>query len=790
MGFKFAARTLLELGRELISSDEVAIYELVKNSIDAGSDGVQCIFNVVITNRHYQQALDGMKDKKSIDDVMGMIERNILSTAPQEEKEGFLELIRAAKDKSRSKFCDAIRLAYEKFNWIEVRDEGIGMSLIDLEEIYLTVGTRSRRKDNLQGAQYLGDKGVGRLSAMRLGSKLIITTTKKGERNFNSLEIDWTRFGHDVELSVGEIEVEPVLGERKANSTQHGTVIRIADLQADWTKDRLNELLTGPIARMIDPFVKGRANRLIRFEHNRERVLIPSIPDALLKAAHAICTAELRFEGEVPIFEGSINYTLRNAKRAVSQRGVEVYSVTQEEVAVRGKKGHAATAFVPIRPEALQELGPFKVEIYWFNRLVVKAIEGLTEKTAQTRDQIAKWAGGPMLYRYGFRVLPYGDPDDDWLELDKRAFGSGGFKLNRQQIIGRVNINSAHTALSEQTNREGLIESPPAAALRALLMWLLHTELRNLINDADDDELINRREATKVAHGFRDTEEKVRVSLAELRANAPATSKVQLDRIEKTVDLLTAQASEVVGKTEAIIKESDDEREKFVHLAGIGLMTEFIFHELDRSVVFALSELSDVRKEFPKNAALRSLEEQLKTLAKRISAFDALTGEKRQVKTSFDAKEVIDVVLEGHKNQFSRHGITIVFEKKSPMLVRGVRGMFIQIIENLIANSAYWLKQQSTYERDFKPRIEIAMSPSAKTLSVSDNGPGVAEDRKEIIFHPFVTSKPANRGRGLGLYISRELANYHGWTLRMDDMAPVTRTGRLNTFILDMAGEK
>ena len=35
--FTFSARTILELGKELISSDEVALYELIKNGVDAGS---------------------------------------------------------------------------------------------------------------------------------------------------------------------------------------------------------------------------------------------------------------------------------------------------------------------------------------------------------------------------------------------------------------------------------------------------------------------------------------------------------------------------------------------------------------------------------------------------------------------------------------------------------------------------------------------------------------------------------------------------------------------------------
>ena len=44
-----------------------------------------------------------------------------------------------------------------------------------------------------------------------------------------------------------------------------------------------------------------------------------------------------------------------------------------------------------------------------------------------------------------------------------------------------------------------------------------------------------------------------------------------------------------------------------------------------------------------------------------------------------------------------------------------------------------------------------------------------------------------HRGRGLGLYISRELASYHGWKIQMDTSAPVIRQGRLNTFLVDLS---
>lgn len=52
-GFKFAARTLLELGKELISSDEVALYELIKNGVDAGSQRIEIEAAVVLTHTNY-----------------------------------------------------------------------------------------------------------------------------------------------------------------------------------------------------------------------------------------------------------------------------------------------------------------------------------------------------------------------------------------------------------------------------------------------------------------------------------------------------------------------------------------------------------------------------------------------------------------------------------------------------------------------------------------------------------------------------------------------------------------
>ena len=213
-------------------------------------------------------------------------------------------------------------------------------------------------------------------------------------------------------------------------------------------------------------------------------------------------------------------------------------------------------------------------------------------------------------------------------------------------------------------------------------------------------------------------------------------------------------------------------------------MTEFIFHELERAITYTIGHVfgSDRKSTDP-----RVLKDQLVTLQKRISAFDELTTEKRQSKTTFDLVELVEQVLTAHRNEFQRHAIEVAVDKpKRPFRIKAVRGMVIQILENLIVNSAYWLKEQAEFDIKFGPAIFITIDPTGRRLTVEDNGPGVSDDRRERIFQPFVTTKPVGMGRGLGLYIARDMAEYHHWTLAMDPELGQFRKDRTNLFVLDL----
>ena len=194
-------------------------------------------------------------------------------------------------------------------------------------------------------------------------------------------------------------------------------------------------MLANIFSKLVDPFSGKQLPLKLNF--NGVAVSIPAFGSFILQHAHGVLTAEYQVpkKGEPRLF-GKMNYRLRNRRRNFDFKGAEVGEMAGD-----------------VSRETLRRVGPFTLEVYWFNRRVLTKVEGIGT-LAQVRRLLATWAGGVSLYRDGYRVNPYGDPSDDWLDLDRDAFSTSGFKLNRGQIVGRANITQeGNPYLTDQTNR-------------------------------------------------------------------------------------------------------------------------------------------------------------------------------------------------------------------------------------------------------------------------------------------------------------------------------------------------
>lgn len=777
MAFRITARTLLELGAELIGSDAVALYELAKNSVDARSPVVRINVQSVLPYSRYRQALDLIDDgDMPLAEIRTTIEQWVTPDAPSGAARPMLSALDNASN--AEDFRRTLVDAYRDINFVEVSDDGEGMSLEDLDTIFLTIGTRSRRAEkaswNMDGADparpLLGDKGVGRLSVMRLGDQLKVRTTRFGERRWNDLEIDWTRFSHDSDALLEEVAVAPERGPRKDDVDTQGTTIRISRLKSDWSRAEFGAMLNSEFSRMVDPFDRRRGNRLFRINYNGEQVTLPQIPRRLFDVAHARVKASFdrQPDGQVQLVI-EMDYRLNtHKKQVITLPEVKLVSITKSR-----------------STRVLRKLGPFTLEFLWFNRLFLTAVEGLGTRS-DVQGLVRQWAGGLMVFRDGFRINPYGGADDDWLQLDKKAFGRRGYKLNRQQVIGRVNLTWRNRRLIEQTNREGLVDNEYKEALVSILQKVLEdfkTFSQNIENELKQEDLTSVDVLkARVAKSKSEVQKRIR----QIAADAPEQAG-PLREVERLVQQLAAQIDDV----DEIIDDYKDERRKFVHLAGLGLMVELILHELGRSSSSTLSTLegvdvSQLSGKLP--AVFQTLESQLRTLQKRIETLDPLSTARRQTKERFAVQDLVQQVVDSRDAQAKRHKVRVSIRSTSeqPWRIRAVRGMLIQVLENLLSNAFYWLKQQGVVDPELKPRILIEIDEAGGVIDVSDNGPGIERREAEEIFKPFVTAKPAGEGNGLGLYIARELAEYHDWKLNLVG-SPTAKIWR--RFAIDLSGK-
>jgi two-component system sensor histidine kinase HupT/HoxJ len=147
---------------------------------------------------------------------------------------------------------------------------------------------------------------------------------------------------------------------------------------------------------------------------------------------------------------------------------------------------------------------------------------------------------------------------------------------------------------------------------------------------------------------------------------------------------------------------------------------------------------------------------------KRFSAMDS--GE-------FALVNLVDVVERGiHWVQKGRAThMDVRWQPGKPCMVMGSAGQLQQVIMNLVQNAF----DAITTVSDTRPCVWVSLTVGASTASVSvrDNGSGIAPEHLLRIFDPFFTTKPVGKGTGLGLSISYGIAEQHGGRLRAHNTA-------------------
>jgi signal transduction histidine kinase len=151
-------------------------------------------------------------------------------------------------------------------------------------------------------------------------------------------------------------------------------------------------------------------------------------------------------------------------------------------------------------------------------------------------------------------------------------------------------------------------------------------------------------------------------------------------------------------------------------------MIEVLAHELYPATSGGLKTIAAARASRNPDStgtSLRVLEAQLKTLQKRLKVLDPLSTNARQTKEEFDLVDWVRDIVDSYASQNGRDRIvfrTTVVPRGSTRRIRAVKGMFVQIIENLLSNSVHWILQQDKYDNG--PRGNRATPDSIGTITV------------------------------------------------------------------------
>lgn len=166
------------------------------------------------------------------------------------------------------------------------------------------------------------------------------------------------------------------------------------------------------------------------------------------------------------------------------------------------------------------------------------------------------------------------------------------------------------------------------------------------------------------------------------------------------------------------------------------------------------------------NRELISLRGMLSFVETQLKDIQQLFKSTKQRRKDVRVREILEKVQRLFATSLAREGVNFrIVERGAPLVAKTTDAVLLQLFLNLFDNSLYWLQSKASGKR----QIEVLLDGEEQMLIFSDNGPGVKADDAPYIFEPFYSGK-GEEGRGLGLYIARQLLDKHDYAIELADI--------------------
>lgn len=729
--FKPYARLMSILGDQLITDKLVALVEIVKNSYDADATSVTIEF------KNWTPQSDSQKLNSNV--------------------------------------------------YLEIRDDGQGMNEDVLLNVYLNPGTPNKlvqKKQNMKTPvlhrTMQGEKGIGRFAINKLGQDVTIYSKTPKDQEVQ-LQVDFSQYDNEESSNTDSYKLLSEVGNDYVINDPPlffkggpGTLIRINKLKQNWTSEDF-VALSSSLQKLVAP------PDILQEEYNSDTYeVLADFEFKLLVNGEEIQKADTQW-------------------RAMLERAPFRMFGTISETGVLDYDYFTSAPFKPRESSNTVDLLDFNS--YSFiskaikERFQVKEIDGkrlrriprqgkinfsfyvydLRPKT-RTLNNLQReflYDNNVFVFRDGLRVYPFGEKDYDWLELaQRRASEKAGYYYNTSQIIGFVYITGEdNPKLKDTTSRYGIVDIEGAYDdFKALVIGALNAMKVESDLDVTKDE-ITKNQNLKSTEG---NLEKSRDTFIKALDLVPDEQRKQV--LDSANHFL-----QTYGQHNSLMQERV---RTYEDLAGLGLAVEKSSHDAIMVLGKTFRTIEDLRKRLEKDGSANAKVKELLTELR--DNIDIVYNEMQIIQPLFriakrnndviNVKDTVDKTVRYFRHEL--RDITVSVEAIGDDLVlTAPQGLILQVLINLMDNAIYWLKEKGGPEKQILFRVD----GTQKTLLVSDNGIGIGPEFSEAVFESFFTRKES--GRGLGLYIARELLARMNASIQLVYIEPVRRLPGANFLI-------
>ena len=260
------------------------------------------------------------------------------------------------------------------------------------------------------------------------------------------------------------------------------------------------------------------------------------------------------------------------------------------------------------------------------------------------------------------------------------------------------------------------------------------------------------------------------------RLHAQAESAIDSQgRVKGTVDPSSArdEIGDLSRTMSAVLGRLRDYNAYLESMAGR------LSHELRTPVAVVRSSLDNLKQQPLASEARVYVEragEGVERLARLISRLSEATRLERMLESAeverFDLSAVIAGCVEGYRAAYPLRRFELS-RPEPPVMMEGVPDAFAQLLDKLVENASDFAPPEGSI------RIFLAADGRFARLAVENSGPPLAEETLERLFDSMVTLREPDRTRsgtegahlGLGLYIVRLIAEFHGGRVRASNLA-------------------